>query len=146
MLGDALVYGFSLYVVSRHEKWKAAAAMAKGLIMAFFDVLVLAEGGYQLLYPSLPQFEMIGFVGLLALMANAACFSLLWHHRTDFHMRSVWLCSRNDILANVFVLLAAIGVWLSHSQWSDLLVGLGIALIFLRFAFQVIGEAWRSPA
>ncbi len=142
MLGDALAYGISLFVVSRHDGWKAASALIKGGIMALFGLFVLAQAAYKLLHPMTPQFETIGLVGLLALAANAACLWLLWRHRAeDVNMRSVWLCSRNDIIANVSVLLAALGVWLSSSQWPDLLVGLGIAALFLRSAFHVFKDA-----
>ena len=144
MLGDALVYGLSLYVVTRNDTWKATSALLKGLIMALFGVFVLGEGGYKVLYPEIPQYETIGFIGLLALTANGACVLLLWRHRSeDINMRSVWLCSRNDILANALVLLAAVGVWVTASQWPDLVVGLSIAMIVLRSAFYVIRDAWR---
>ncbi len=142
MLGDALVYGLSLYVVRRNDSWKARSALLKGIIMAGFGVCVLAEGGYKFLYPQIPDYEMIGLIGLLARAANGVCFLLLWRHRSeDINMRSVWLCSRNDILANGLVLLAAAGVWVTASHWPDLVVGLCIALIFLRSAFFVIRDA-----
>ncbi|MDR4493150.1 MAG: cation diffusion facilitator family transporter [Nitrospirales bacterium] len=144
MLGDALVYGVSLYVVKKNDFWKAMAALFKGLLMLVFGGCVLAEGVYKLLYPAIPSYETIGVIGLLALSANGVCFLLLRRHRSeDINMRSVWLCSRNDILANVLVLIAAAGVWMTASQWPDLLVGLGIATIFLRSAFFVIRDAWR---
>lgn len=147
MLGDALVYGFSLYVVSRNNAWKAASAMIKGWIMALFGVFVLAQAIYKVLYPVTPQFETIGLVGLLALAANAVCLGLLWRHRAeDVNMRSVWLCSRNDIIANISVLFAALGVWLINSQWPDLLVGLGIAVLFLRSAYHVLKDAIATYA
>ena len=142
MLGDALAYGISLFVVSRHDGWKAVSALIKGGIMALFGLFVLGQAAYKLFHPMTPQFETIGLIGLFALVANAACLLLLWRHRAeDVNMRSVWLCSRNDIIANVSVLLAALGVWLSNSQWPDLLVGLGIAALFLRSAFHVFKDA-----
>ncbi|HIN61684.1 MAG TPA: cation transporter [Candidatus Marinimicrobia bacterium] len=142
MLGDALVYGFSLYVVSRNDTWKAVSAVIKSGIMALFGLFVLGQAAYKFLTPITPQFEMVGLIGLIALTANAVCLSLLWHHRAeDVNMRSVWLCSRNDIIANTSVLLAALGVWLTNSQWPDLLVGLGIAVLFLRSAFHVFQDA-----
>ena len=141
MLGDALVYGFSLYVVSRNVTWKAVSAVIKGGIMALFGLFVLGQAAYKFLTPITPQFETVGLIGLIALTANAVCLSLLWHHRAeDVNMRSVWLCSRNDIIANTSVLLAALGVWLTNSQWPDLLVGLGIAVLFLRSAFHVFQD------
>jgi Co/Zn/Cd efflux system component len=142
MLGGALVYGFSLYVVARNEAWKAGSALLKGAIMMVFGLLVLGHVGYRLLYPQAPAFETVGLIGLLALVANAACRALLWRHRTeDVNVRSVWLCSRNNIIANRSVLAAAGGLWLTGSQWPDLLVGLGIAALFLHSSFQVIRDA-----
>jgi Co/Zn/Cd efflux system component len=87
-------------------------------------------------------FEAIGAIGLLALAANSFCFVLLWRHRADdINMSSVWLCSRNDIIANVSVLFAAVGVWLTHSGWPDILVGLALAALFLRSALFVLRGA-----
>ena len=147
MLGDALVYGFSLYVVSRDVAWKSASAMIKGGIMGLFGLFVLAQALYKILHPMTPQFGTIGLIGLLALAANAVCLGLLWRHRAeDVNMRSVWLCSRNDIIANVSVLFAALGVWLSDSQWPDLFVGLAIAVLFLRSALHVLKDATATYA
>ena len=145
MLGDALVYGFSLYVVARNDAWKAASALAKGTVMGLFGVFVLAQAGYKFLHPEVPQFEAMGLVGIAALAANSACLALLWRHRAeDVNMRSVWLCSRNDIIANLSVLFAALGVWLIGSQWPDLLVGLGIAALFLRSAYHVLRDGMAA--
>jgi len=142
MLGDAVAYGISLLVVSRHDGWKAVSALIKAGIMALFGLFVLGQAAFKLLHPMTPHFETIGLIGVLALTANAACLWLLWRHRAeDVNMRSVWLCSRNDIIANAAVLIAALGVWLSSSQWPDLLVGLGIAALFLRSAFHVFKDA-----
>jgi Co/Zn/Cd efflux system component len=89
--------------------------------------------------PQLPVFEAIGAMGLLALAANGVCLGLLWRHRADdVNMTSVWLCSRNDIVANVSVLFAAFGVWLTDSGWPDILVGLALAVLFLRSALFVL--------
>jgi len=147
MLGDAVAYGISLFVVSRHDGWKAVSALIKGGIMALFGLFVIGQAAYKLLHPMTPHFETIGLIGVLALAGNAACLWLLWHHRTeDVNMRSVWLCSRNDIFANVSVLFAALGVRLSGSQWPDLLVGLGIAALFLRSALHVFQDATATYA
>lgn len=142
MLGDALVYGFSLYVIARGARMKAMAALLKGGIMAAFGLFVLGQALYKIFVPQLPGFETIGAVGLLALAANGVCLALLWRHRTeDINMRSVWLCSRNDIIANVSVLCAAAGVWLTGSGWPDIAVGLALAALFLKSAAGVLGEA-----
>jgi Co/Zn/Cd efflux system component len=145
MLGDALVYGFSLYVVARGAAMKARAALLKGLIMAAFGLFVLGQAIYRIAFPQLPVFETIGAIGLLALAANGVCFYLLWRHRADdINMSSVWLCSRNDIIANISVLFAAAGVWLSHSGWPDIVVGLALAALFLRSALHVLREAFKE--
>ena len=138
MLGDALVYGFSLYVVARSPLWKARAAGAKAAVMGLFGVLVFGQLVYKLLYPRLPTVETMGGVGALALVANGVCFALLWRQRADdINMRSVWLCSRNDLIANVSVLLAALAVSMTLSPWPDIAVGALICALFLRSAFLV---------
>lgn len=144
MLCDALVYGFSLYVVARSSTMKARAALLKGIIMAVFSFFALGQAIYRIVFPQLPVFETIGAIGLLALAANGTCFFLLWRHRADdINMSSVWLCSRNDIIANISVLFAAAGVWFTHSGWPDILVGLALAALFLRSATHVLREAIR---
>lgn len=142
MLGDALVYGFSLYVVARGPLWKARAAVAKAAVMGLFGVFVLGQLVYKLFFPQVPTVETMGCVGALALAANGVCFALLWRHRAeDLNMRSVWLCSRNDLIANVSVLLAALAVWMTLSPWPDIVVGALICAVFLRSAFLVAREA-----
>lgn len=145
MLGDALVYGFSLYVISRSVRWKASAALAKGLVMAAFGLGVMFEAVHKMFHPVVPGVEWMGGIGFLALAANTICFVLLWRHRgDDINMRSTWLCSRNDVIANLSVLLAAGAVWLLNSMWPDILAGSLIASLFLRSAVHIIGESVKS--
>jgi Co/Zn/Cd efflux system component len=142
MLGDALVYGFSIYVVARGARMKAKAAFLKGGIMAAFGLFVFGQAMYKIIIPYIPVFETIGVIGVLALAANSICLLLLWRHRADdINMSSVWLCSRNDIIANISVLCAAVGVWLTSSGWPDILVGLALAALFLRSALFVLRGA-----
>jgi cation diffusion facilitator family transporter len=142
MMGDALVYGFSLYVVARGVAWKARAAAFKAAVMALFGLFVLGQLIYKLVNPQVPVFETMGAIGALALAVNGACFAILWRHRAeDINMRSVWLCSRNDVAANVAVLLAAAAVLVTRSPWPDLAVGGFICVLFLRSAWQVAREA-----
>ena len=142
MLADALVYGFSLYVVGRGARWKAWGAIAKAATMAVFGTFVLGQLLYKLAHPELPTFEAMGAVGALALVANGVCFALLWRHRAeDINMRSVWLCSRNDLVANTLVLAAAVAVWATASPWPDIAAGLLIGAMFVRSAFVVVREA-----
>ncbi len=145
MLGDALIYGFSLYVVARGALWKARAATLKGWIMLLFGIGVLGEAVHRMLVPGLPHAPTMGLVGALALAGNAVCLWLLWRHRAeDINMRSVWLCSRNDIIANVAVLGAGAAVWALHSRWPDILVGCAIAALFLSSAAHVLREAAKA--
>ena len=139
MLGDSLVYGFSLYVLWRSAQWKATAAALKGAIMATFGVGVLIGAVYKTLTGVLPVAETMGIIGLVVLLGNGLCFLLLYRHRSDdLNMRSTWLCSRNDIIANLSVLVAAIGVKVFDASWPDTLVGAAIAALFLRSAFSVL--------
>lgn len=143
MLGDSLVYGFSLYVLWRSAEWKAKAALFKGAIMALFGAGVLVEVVYKTISSIVPSSATMGTIGALVLLGNGVCFLLLYRHRSDdLNMRSTWLCSRNDIVANLSVLVAAIGVKVFDASWPDILVGAGIAVLFLRSAFSVLRESF----
>ena len=143
MLGDSLVYGFSLYVLWLGALWKARVALFKGVIMALFGMGVLVELVYKILSGIVPSAETMGIVGALVLLGNGVCFSLLLRHRSDdLNMRSTWLCSRNDIIANVSVLGAAAGVKIFNSSWPDILVGAAIAALFLKSAWAVLRESF----
>ena len=144
MLGDALVYAFSLFVLAKSARWQASAAVAKGLFMMAFGIAVMAEALYKVFVPALPAAETMGVVGAIALVANAVCFALLFGFRSDnLNMRSTWLCSRNDLLANLGVIGAAAGTYASSSRWPDVIVGAAIAILFLRSASSVLAEAVR---
>jgi cation diffusion facilitator family transporter len=142
MLGDTLVYGLSLYALHRGAVWQARAALSKGMVMLGFGAGVLLETVHKLVVGSVPPADVMGLVGTVALAANAVCFALLYRHRSDgLNMRSTWLCSRNDIIGNVAVLAAAVAVAALGSRWPDLLVGAGVAVLFLRTAAGVIRES-----
>ena len=145
MLGDSLVYGFSLYAVAGNQRTKAMSALLKGIIMTIFGLFAVAQVIYKLGNPHVPAFETIGSIGFLALAANSICFALLWRHRADdINMSSVWLCSRNDIIANISVIAAAAAVWFTASAWPDLVVGVAIAILFLKSAFTVLVGSARE--
>ncbi len=145
MLGDALVYGFSLLVVARSIRWKAVSAGFKGGAMAFFGVIVLLEATGKLLWGSEPQVMLMALLGVAALIANSVCLMLLTRHRRDdVNMRSAWVCSRNDLIANAGVLMAAAAVALTGRAWPDILVGVAIAALFLRSSFGVLADARRT--
>jgi Co/Zn/Cd efflux system component len=138
-LGDALTYALSLYAVGRGARAKGIVSIFKGALILAAALFVVAQIGYKLLHPGVPVFAAMGAIGALSLGANAICLALLWkHRRDDVNMSSVWECSRNDIAANLAVLLAAGGVALFDSPWPDLLVGSLLALLFLRSAARVL--------
>ena len=146
-LGDALTYALSLYVVSRSDKEKAKVALFKGGLILVAGLFVLGHVIYRLFEPTVPLFEAMGGIGLLALIANSICLALLWKHRNeDINMSSVWECSRNDIISNVAVIVAAGGVWMFQSGWPDLIVGLALSLLLINSSRRVLTRASRELA
>jgi Co/Zn/Cd efflux system component len=116
--------------------------LTKGVIMGAFGIGVVLEAGLKMATGVVPQGSLMGLFGTLALLANVSCFILLMRHRSDdLNMRSTWLCSRNDVIANGGVLLAAAGVAVSGTAWPDILIGLLIAGLFLSSAWGVIRAA-----
>lgn len=149
-LGDALTYGLSLYAVSRGPRSKAKVALFKGVLILVAGLFALSQVAYRIAVPVIPVYETMGLVSLLALLANGTCLALLWKHRAeDINMSSVWECSRNDIASNISVFVAAGAVFVTHSGWPDILVGLALALLFLKSAARVLKGAiseLRQPA
>ena len=142
MLGDALVYALSLFALSRSERWKGGAALAKGLFILAFGIGILVDIALKLRSGIPPSSTLMLVFGGIALAANLACLRLLWRFRgQDVNMASTFECSRNDVVSNLGVLIAAAGVALTASPWPDILVGGIIALLFLRSAIRVIRAA-----
>ncbi len=142
MLGDALVYGCSLYVIKKGKKAQARSAILKGSIMFISAIAVFARATYQLFAQTVPTVQLMGEIGLLALLANLICFLLLIRHRNDnINMSSVWLCSRNDIIANTSVLLTAGLVLLTNSFLPDFILGLLLTVVFAQSAGKVLQKA-----
>lgn len=141
-LGDALTYGLSLYAITSARRSKAKIALFKGILILVAGIFVLSQVAYRIVVPSVPTYETMGLVSILALLANGTCLALLWKHREeDINMSSVWECSRNDVASNISVFVAAGGVWLTHSGWPDILIGLTLALLFLKSSAKVIRGA-----
>ena len=142
MLGDAIVYGFSLYVLHKSEKTRATAALLKGCIIVAFGLWVLFEALTKMLSDSVPIAQTMGIIGLVALAANVICLVLLTKHKDDdINMKSTWICSRNDIISNIGVLIAAALVALTNSKWPDIGVGFIIAALFLKSAWPILTES-----
>ena len=142
MLGDALVYGCSLYVIQKGKKAQARSAILKGGIMFLTAIAVFARATYQLFAQTVPTVGLMSEIGVLALVANLICFLLLIRHRNDnINMSSVWLCSRNDIIANTSVLLTAGLVFLTGSFVPDFILGLLLTVVFAQSAGKVLQKA-----
>ena len=141
-LGDALTYGLSLYAVSRGPVIKARVALFKGLLIFGAASLVIIQIVYRLFNPVIPSYEIMSIFSVAGLVANGLCLYLLWRHRhEDINMSSVFECSRNDIAANISVILAAIGVWLFNSGLPDIIIATLLAILLLRSSYRVITGA-----
>jgi len=141
-LGDAGNYAISLFVVSMALRYRAMAAAFKGATMAVFGLWVVGVAGWHAWHGTLPHAFTMGGVGIAALLANAASFALLWAYRGgDANMRSAWICTRNDVLGNLAVLLAALGVFGTGTGWPDVLVAVIMAGLALQGAFVVLSQS-----
>lgn len=143
MLGDALVYGLSLFALGRGRRWEAGAALAKGGLILLFFVVIVVDIALKLLHGVPPSTRLMLIFGSLALVANLTCLALLWRFRNlNVNMSSTFECSRNDVMANAGVLVAAGAVMVLGAGWPDIVVGLVIAAVFLSSAVRVIRSAW----
>jgi Co/Zn/Cd efflux system component len=141
-LGDTATYAISLAVIGMPLLVRARAALLKGISLAFMGLWVFSSTLYHVLSTGVPQAEVMGMVGFLALLANLASVLLLLKYRDgDSNVRSVWLCSRNDAIGNIAVMLAASGVWASGTAWPDLAVAGIMAGLFLWSSLQIIRQA-----
>ncbi len=141
-LGDTVTYALSLYVIGLSLQARSLAALAKGISLSVMGVWVLGSTLWQVFVLGTPRAEIMGVIGFLALAANLASVLLLIRFRNgDANVRSVWLCSRNDTIGNVAVMLAALGVWGSGTAWPDLIVAALMSSLFLTSAAQIIRQA-----
>jgi Co/Zn/Cd efflux system component len=141
-LGDAGNYAISLLVVGMALRYRAAAALTKGATMGALGLWVLGVCVWHAWHGTLPQAFTMGAVGLAALVANAVSFALLWAHRGgDANMRSAWVCTRNDVLGNLAVLLAALGVFGTSAGWPDVIVAAIMASLGLQGSWTVVRQA-----
>lgn len=142
-LGDTLTYGLSLAVIGASLRVRANAALFKGATLAALGLWVFAGALYNAFVLGQPQAGVMGAVGVAALLANATSVLLLLRYKDgDANVRSVWLCSRNDLIGNLAVIAAAFGVWGSASAWPDLIVAALMAGLFLTSAVKILRQAW----
>jgi Co/Zn/Cd efflux system component len=141
-LGDTANYAISLFVLGMALHYRATAALIKGLSMGALGLTVVGTIAWHLMRGTVPEAFTMSAVGVAALIANAAVLGLLWAYRVgDANMRSVWLCSRNDVIGNLAVLLAALGVFGTGRGWPDLLVASTMAALALQGAWIVVFQA-----
>ena len=142
-LGDALTYGLSLAVIGMSLKVRSTAALIKGLSLLFMGLWVFGSTVYQIFILGVPSAQIMGLIGLLALAANLASVLLLMRYKDgDANVRSVWLCSRNDAIGNVAVMIASVAVLVTASACPDLIVAIIMAGLFLRSAQLILVQAW----
>ena len=140
--GDAANYGLSLAVLSLGALWRARAALVKAASMLVFGIAVLGKSVWAASQGLAPEPLTMGLIGILALAANVGVAWLLYAYRNgDANMRSVWLCTRNEALGNLAVLLAALGVFGTGSAWPDLAVAAAMALLAISAGWTVMRQA-----
>lgn len=141
-LGDALVYGVSLYAISRSDRWKAGAAAFKGAFILLLGMSIAVNVAIKINSGVTPSSTLMLIFGGAALIANVTCLALLWKFRSqDLNMASTFECSRNDVISNCGVLVAAAVVAATSSPWPDIIIGSAMAAIVLRSAIHVLGNA-----
>lgn len=144
-LGDAANYGVSLMALAAAAVWRSRVALAKGWTMGAYGVIVLAAALWNVLRRADPEPMTMAAIAVLALAVNLSVAGLLFRFRKgDANMQSVWLCSRNDAIGNVAVLLAAVGVFGTGTLWPDIAVAAILAALGLTAAHRVIGQAQRE--
>jgi Co/Zn/Cd efflux system component len=142
-LADTVTYGLSLAVIGASLHTRATAALFKGLSLSVMAFWVLGSTIYHTIILGLPSAEVMGGIAVLALTANLASVLMLMRYKDgDANVRSVWLCSRNDAIGNVVVMVAALGVWRTLTAWPDLAVAALMAGIFLSSSVQILRQAW----
>lgn len=143
--GDALTYALSLMVVAASDAAKARVALFKGILILGAALAVAFQIGWRILHPETPVFESMGIAALLNLAANLLCLRLLTPYREgDVNMSSAWECSRNDMSEGIAVIAAALAVWAFESGWPDLVIAVGLLVLFLRSAARVLRGAWQE--
>lgn len=140
--GDAANYGISLYVLNKSVKWRAGASLLKSGTMGLFGIWIVGSIIYKAIFADIPKAEVMGIIGFTALIANVVCAALLYKYRSgDSNRESVWICSRNDAIGNIAVMLAASGVFITGTKWPDLLVAAIMAGLALQGAWRIIRKA-----
>jgi Co/Zn/Cd efflux system component len=144
-LGDAANYGVSLFVLGMSIGTRARASLLKAYTMAAFGLWVIGSAVFSWIAQSQPEASLMGKLGVTAMLVNLLVAGLLFKFRNgDSNMKSVWICTRNDVIGNIAVIIAAAGVVATSSGWPDLVVALGMGLLAIFSAREVIIDANRE--
>lgn len=142
---DAVTYGISLAVIGASLKVRSTAAAAKGISLFFMGLWVFGSTIWRVFYDGMPEAPVMGVIGFMALAANVTSVLLLMNYKDgDANVRSVWLCSRNDAIGNVIVMIAALGVWGTATAWPDFAVAFIMAGLFLNSSAQILWQSWHE--
>ena len=141
-LADSATYGISLAVIGASVRTRALAAIGKAASLSLMSLWVLGMTAYHVLIVGVPRAEVMGVVGALALAANVGSVLILMRYKDgDANVRSVWLCSRNDAIGNVAVMVAALAVWGTATKWPDLIVAAIMAGLFFYSSLRILQQS-----
>lgn len=144
-LGDTMTYAISLAVIGASVRTRSMAALAKGASLLIMGLWVFGATAYRVYWNEVPSAPTMGVIGVLALTTNLTSVLILMRYREgDANVRSVWLCSRNDAIGNVAVMMAALGVWLAGAAWPDLIVAAVLATLFIWSAVQIVRQGLKE--
>lgn len=142
MLGDALVYGLSIWSLTKTALWKGRVSQVKGVLMALLALAVIGHSIWKIFSPVETEGSVMLGIGVVALVVNLICFMMLNRHKKDgINLRSAWICSRNDLLANTGVIVGGLLVMATASKWPDIIIAFAIGCYVLKSAFEVIKES-----
>jgi len=144
-LADSATYGLSLWAIGRSLQTRSNAAIVKGVSLLLMGAWVFGSSIYQIFVMQVPVAPLMSIIGMMALAANVVSVLILVRYKDgDANVRSVWLCSRNDAISNIAVILAAGVVWYTQSAWPDLIVAIFMAGLFTSSAIQILKQAWAE--
>lgn len=141
-VGDGLISFLGVLALGWHQIWRIRSALIQGIFLGLLGIGVIGTTIYRLIVQGQPEAGTMGVLALIAFAVNVSAALVLMPHRSgDANMRAVWLFSRNDALGNLAVVVAAALVFLSDSQWPDLIVAFVIASLFLQSSWSIVKDA-----
>ncbi|MBX7147330.1 MAG: cation transporter [Alphaproteobacteria bacterium] len=144
-LGDGINYTITLLVISHSLYIRAKASIVKAIMMLAFAFFVFSRMVMQMIMQSIPQVDTMGILGIFAFVINMVALFLLYHYRHgDSNKQAAWLCSRNDALGNLAVLLAAVGVFFTKTNWPDLIVALIMIILAVKTSWYILKLAYHE--